>query len=724
MAAARSARAASPGSSALPVRRTGVALAVAALLPNFAPAARAQAPTVELAPVQVTGQRVISTASRLEEDLLRVPFSASIVDRDQMDATGAKSLEEALRSVPGLQHGTQGNYFTRFETRGLRDTQDVLVLVDGVPLRLLQGNADVTLIAPDLLERVEFIKGPASAVYGKNAIGGVVQFFLEPEQAGGRASATVGSFGRRDVAARHRWDGERGHLFAGAAYSHTDGFQAGTPRFQSAAVISGDVAVHPGWVTGFQGYASRVNAQRGSIVPLQDGRPMFGITPRDNFAIPGVAIDGEYVAIAWTNRLRLGPSLSLQHISSHAQYGRLFQGGITIVPPPAAVTKGFSQTDTDDRGGFHDLALRHQAGGTGWSSTTLLGVNLESGWQDQASPTYTGAPTYRGPDYNTPVTNVANDPRGVEGPTTLSRFDQRVRSLYLQNRLELGAVGVSTGLRHDRFEQQLARSDTPVQASQSASRTSPRLGLDWQLVQGGDADHAAFANWTEGFRPQAVALSTRAGVVVPSLLRPERTRSVEVGVKGRAADDGWAYQVAVFQADKIDGQRSFRTGPDTFIFANATSRVQGLESQLQWRAARGLGGYFHYTWQDARLRDFPTFTAAGAPGPNFAGYRVRMSARHLGGAGATWAVGDWTLAASLNHVGRRPLRDNTVTPQELPAYTLVNVAASWRVAPRVTLQAGLDNLTDEVYINDDFSAQEAGNAGAPRSAFVRVRAEF
>ena len=199
--------------------------------------AGAWAQTPELTRVEITGQRVISTASRLDEDLLRVPFSATVIDRAQMDAAGAKTLEDALRTVPGLQHGTQGNYFTRFETRGLRDTQDVLVLIDGVPLRLLQGNADVTLLAPDLVERVEFIKGPASAVYGKNAIGGVVQFFLKPDAAGGRASLTAGSFGRKDGSVRQRWDlGTDAHLFAGAAYSHVDGFQRGTPRQQSAAV--------------------------------------------------------------------------------------------------------------------------------------------------------------------------------------------------------------------------------------------------------------------------------------------------------------------------------------------------------------------------------------------------------------------------------------------------------------------------------------------------------
>jgi outer membrane receptor protein involved in Fe transport len=688
--------------------------------------AGAWAQTPELTRVEITGQRVISTASRLDEDLLRVPFSATVIDRAQMDAAGAKTLEDALRTVPGLQHGTQGNYFTRFETRGLRDTQDVLVLIDGVPLRLLQGNADVTLLAPDLVERVEFIKGPASAVYGKNAIGGVVQFFLKPDAAGGRASLTAGSFGRKDGSVRQRWDlGTDAHLFAGAAYSHVDGFQRGTPRQQSAAVLSGDVKLGPRWTSGAQVYASKVNANRGSIIPLANGEPMFGITQRDNFAIPGVYIEGEFVSLAWKNEVRLAPGLSVQHISSFARYDRLFQGGITIVPPPAAVSKGYSETDTADRGAFHDLALRHRhVGAAGWSSTTLLGVNLESGWQDQTSPTFSNAPTYRGPDYNTPVSNVGNDPRGIRGASTASRFDQRVQSVYLQNRLERGAFGLTTGLRHDRFEQSLQRSDTTVAARQEAARTSPRLGLDWQLGAAAGGQHASFANWTEGFRPQAVALNTRSGVVVPALLRPERTRSIEAGVKGRADDDRWSYQLSLFQADKVDGQRSFRTGPDTFIFSNATSRVKGLESQLQWRLAPAWSGYAHYSWQDARLRDFQTFTAAGAPATNFAGYRVRMSARHIAGLGMTWSQGPWSLGASANHVGERFLRDNVVNPQLLPAYTVANLVGTWRATPTLTLQAGIDNLGDAYYINDDLSAQEAGNAGAPRSGFLRLRLQF
>ena len=677
-----------------------------------------------LRPVAVTGKRIISTATRLDEDPLRLPFSATTVERRELDAAGAITLEDSLRSVPGLQHGTQGNYYSRFETRGLRDTQDVLVLIDGVPLRVLQGNADVTLIAPDLVERVEFIKGPASALYGKNAIGGVAQFFMKPEKEGGSASLTAGSFGRIGGAYRQRFDYDRGNFFVGLAYSHSDGFQNGTDRDQPSGVFGIDHAMTSNWTTGLQYLATRVKAKRGSIVPLQNGRPMYGITQRDNYAIPGVAIEGNYQSISWKNDVRLTNGWSLKHLSSFAAYNRQFQGGVTIVPGPAAVSKGFSQTDTRDRGVFHDLALIHRHAGKGWNNTFQAGASFEDDWQNQESPSYTNAPTYRGPHYNTPVSNVKNDPRGIRGKATHSRFDQTVRSLYVQDRLEIGDFGFVAGLRHDSFKQHLKRSNTPVQSTQSASRLSPRFGADWVYARRDDSAHSLFANWSEGFRPQAVALNTRNGVVVPSILRPERTRSIEFGVKGQLDNERWFYQLSLFRADKIDGQRSFRNGPDSFIFSNATSRTEGVESLLHWRLAREWSGYAHYTWQNARLRDFQTYSNAGVPTQNFGGKRVRMSARHIAGLGVTFERGPWLWNASASYVGTRYLRDNVAHPQKLPAYTLVNTSVSYRVTPKLTIQAGVNNLGNVYYINDDMSSQEAGNAGAPRNFFARVRQEF
>ena len=152
--------------------------------------------------------------------------------------------------------------------------------------------------------------------------------------------------------------------------------------------------------------------------------------------------------------------------------------------------------------------------------------------------------------------------------------------------------------------------------------------------------------------------------------------------------------------------------------------MRGLETQAQWRLSPQWSGYVHYTWQDAKLRDFQTYTNAGAQATNFGGYRVRMSARHIAGLGVSWQRGDWGVSGTANYVGTRFLRDNVVNPQKLPGYLLLNVAATWQASRALALQAGVNNLTDKYYINDDLSAQNAGNAGAPRTWFVRARYTF
>ncbi|MET0211038.1 MAG: TonB-dependent receptor, partial [Burkholderiaceae bacterium] len=388
------------------------------------------------------------------------------------------------------------------------------------------------------------------------------------------------------------------------------------------------------------------------------------------------------------------------------------------------ISKGYSESDTSDRGVFHDVALTHLTGGSKWANELQLGVNLEHSWQNLDSPTFTNAPTYRGPFYDTPVANIRNDPRGIRGATSYSRFDQDVRSIYVQDRFEWGPFGITAGLRRDKFEQSLGRSGTQVISQQEGSRTSPRVGADWNFLNLGTTQHAVFANWSEGFRPQAVALNTRANVVVPDILRPELTRSKEVGVKGRDTGNAWSYQVSVFEADKVDGQRSYRNGPDSFVFSNATSRAKGIESQLLFALAKHWNGYVHYTWQDARLKDFQTYTDTGVRSTNFGGYRVRMSAHNIAGAGLTWSEGRWSVTGTANYVGSRYLRDNVVNPQKLPGYLLMNLAVSYQPMPSVTLQAGINNLANKYYIGDDLSSQEAGNAGAPRTAFARVRYTF
>jgi outer membrane receptor protein involved in Fe transport len=662
---------------------------------------------------------VIETASKTREDSLRVPFLATSVTRAELRDTATASFDEALRSVAGLQHATQGNFFTRVTTRGLRDTADVLTLVDGVPLRQLNGSADLAMIPVTALQGVEFVKGAASSMHGRSAIGGVMQFYTVPQggpRITGDLAYTRASFDANEGQGGVHIPTRRGRVAAAGVVSRSEGFQQGTGRDQNFLTVSGDHAFSRFLNLRLNYLGSDVRAGRGSIVPLVNGRPIFGITRRDNFGIPGVFIDGELHSASARVDSQLSSRILLSNTFNFSRYDRLFQGGITIVPPPAAVTKGYSENLTRQNSYLNETLFQWDGGSSSRRIAFTAGLTFDWGDFDQASPTFTAAPAYRGPDYNRPVTNVGNDPRGIRGPAVTSYFNQNVVSFFAQHHFVWRRVSLIAGLRTDSFDQELARSNTPVKAPFRASRLSPRIGGDLALLRGESVNVVAFGNFAEGFRPQLPGLNTLNNVVVPQLLRPEVTRNFEGGLRLRHS--AVSAQASVFNMRKIDGQRSFRSGPEDFIFVNATSRVRGFESEVRAILPRGASAYGNYAFHNARHLEFrPTLTT------NFSGNRLRMSPQHIAGSGMTWTWRWLVWNGGVAYVGSRPLRDNVIASQILPSYTLLNTSFSVRLGPIQTVLS-LTNLTDRYYIADDFSAQDAGNPGMPRRLSVQVRYRF
>jgi outer membrane receptor protein involved in Fe transport len=670
---------------------------------------------LELAPAAT----VIETASRTREETLHVPFLVTAVTRAELRDTATLSFDEALRTVAGLQHATQGNFFTRVTTRGLRDTADVLTLIDGVPLRQLNGSADLAMIPVTALQGVEFVKGAASSLYGRSAIGGVMQFYTVPEggpKPSGDVAFTRASFDTYDGQGAIHLPTAAGRFAAAGVVFRSEGFQSGANRDSQFLTVMGDHAFSRLLNVRLAYLGSGVTAGRGSIVPLENGRPMFGITRRDNFAIPGVRIKGELHSFTGKVDSQISNRMLLSNAFNFNRYDRDFQGGITIVPPPAAVTKGYSENNLVQDSYLNDTLLQWDTNPGGGRNTFLAGLTFDWGSFNQSSPSFTAAPTYRGPDYNVPVTNVNNDPRGIRGPAVNTFYTQRVFSFFAQNQWVYKRLSLLAGLRRDDFNQVLTRQGIPVRAANEAGRWSPRIGGNFTLWRTETGALVAFANFARGFRPQLPGLNTQNNIVIPQLLRPELTQNTEAGL--RYQDRLVNVQASFFNMRKIDGQRSFRSGPEDFIFVNATTRVRGFESELRLRLPRGWAAYGNYAFHNARHIEFrPTLTQ------DFSGNRLRMSPNHIAGSGLilTWNRFVWN--GGVSYVGARPLRDNVLVSQILPSYTLLNTSLSARFGPVQFVISGA-NLTDRYYIADDFSAQDAGNPGVPRRLALQVRYRF
>jgi vitamin B12 transporter len=166
-------------------------LAVALLV---SPLAAAQS----LPPASVSAE-VVVTADAQPEPQKTLGAAATVVGREEMNRTKATSVADYLRTVPGLdvvQSGGAGTVTSLF-LRGTNSTQ-TLVLVDGVALNSPAfGLVDLSSLSTANLERIEVVRGPFSALWGSEAIGGVVQLFTHREASGkafgGRATGALGN---------------------------------------------------------------------------------------------------------------------------------------------------------------------------------------------------------------------------------------------------------------------------------------------------------------------------------------------------------------------------------------------------------------------------------------------------------------------------------------------------------------------------------------------------
>jgi hypothetical protein len=464
---------------------------------------------------------------------------------------------------------------------------------------------------------------------------------------------------------------------------------------------------------------SDVNSGRGSIVPLLNGLPLYGIRPQDNFGIPGARFEGTLHSVTPRVDFDLGSGFVLSNTFNFNRYRRFSTGGITILPAETVSNKGYNESTAVQDTKLNDTILTHRMDRKAFRSSLVAGFSYEGGSQDQDSPTFANAPTYRGPNYSTPVAgaNAGNDPRGIRGAITSSFFTQTITAFHLQERFEFWRVGLTAGFRRDSFDQLLRRSDTPVRSGNERSRTSPRFGVDINALRTSAIDLILFGNYVEGFRPQVPSLSTLNNVIVAQLLRPELTKSLDTGFRFRLPK-GTSFQGTYFHMRKVDGQRSFRSGPDDFFFVNATTRVKGFESELKTRVKKHFI-WTNYSFQDSRHIEFrPTLTT------NFSGFRVRMAPRHIAGMGGILQLyRSLTLSPYWSYVGQRPLRDNIVNPQVLPSYALFGASVSYDYK-RMRFIVAATNVGDKYYIADDFSAQNAGSPGVPRRVTLQMKYRF
>ena len=181
------------------------------------------------------GQVVVS-ATKTEHTLGDVPVAVEVITKEEIKAKNIKTVQDALKHLTGVKInkscGTWGDK-GKVQLQGL-DEKHTLILVDGQ--RILGGHAsavDLQQISIEMVERIEVVKGPASALYGSDAIGGVVNIITKsaPEKPSIFASTSFGSRGTQIYEVSGGFKKDKFGSFLSYTYRKSEGVSKKTDQY-------------------------------------------------------------------------------------------------------------------------------------------------------------------------------------------------------------------------------------------------------------------------------------------------------------------------------------------------------------------------------------------------------------------------------------------------------------------------------------------------------------
>lgn len=703
-----------------PVSRVAAAVLAAlacAIAPAGATAAAVEATRDRAAAAGDLG--TVTVTARLPQPLSEVAASVTVVDAGALEARVARDLADLARYEPGFSVRTDATRFGAgdFAIRGIGGNR-VLIEVDGVPSApgFAVGNfadAGRAYLDLDLVRRVEVLRGPASSLYGSEALGGVIslQSWNPEDLLGDRA------FGAR---ARTAWRGDDDGWLAsaiGAGRAGESAFLVGYAHRDSAELESNsrtlranprDVRTRAWLAKLVHGAESPlrlgVDRQETEAVTdvrsllLQPGRFANTIAMRGDDAAHStrVVLDqqfedaGPFTRAEWRLYWRRSAARQRTDEERRAAGPRTPAVGLLREFRFEAETVGAEATASRE---FEAAGLQHRLVG----GFEVDRSRIEESRDGRQTTLATGA--------------VANVILGENFPLRDFPLSTIVRGgVFLQDRLArpgsrhawIPALRVDHYRLRPHVDALWAEDNprtTPVDVEQTS--LSPRLGYTYAL-----REHVTlFAQYTHGFRSPpfedvnvGLDLPLFATRAIPNPdLDPERSDGVEVGLRaerGRVRGSASAYYNRY--RDFIQSRVNLgRDASGTTIFQSRNldrARIWGVELAGTWEAGEGgtaLDGFFvraaaAYSRGDDTARDRPLNTVDPAEVVLGAGYAAPSTA---------WGAALMTTTVAA----KRRVDDGATRLVRTPGYTTLDLDAWWRPLPALELRAAVLNATDRSY---------------------------
>ncbi|WP_372013017.1 TonB-dependent receptor plug domain-containing protein [Pseudoxanthomonas sp. 10H] len=631
-----------------PRRRSPAALAAAVLLAGVAPATPA-APVTDLSNLSLEQllELEVGTASRFDQKIEHAPSAVQVITAREIRAHGWRTLGEALESLPGLYVSHTGLYAylgARGQLRaGDYDTR-FLLLVDGHRINdPVYSQSPVGHEVPldmSLVERIEYVPGPGSAVYGSNAFFGVINVLTRApaDMDGGRLALSAGGLGYRGAQASLGGGNMLGQTLLSVTRSHSTGQDYFFPEFADGAGA--------GWARGMDEEDVRqlmLRHQSGGLSLLllagqrdkQDPVAPYG----QLHGAPGAGIQDRWIELGVQYGRSVDDTLAWQSQLDVIDYrylgDYLYDDGDGGVLVNRDVASGLS------------LVLGSRLVSTAFARHTLV-----AGFEAQL-------------DRAVEQVNYDLDPYASYLRT---RNDIDTFGVFVNDEMVLGGSWrLNGGLRLD-------RSDI------GALRLSPRLALV-STPPGGTTFKAivgkAYRSPNAYERFYHVDGDGSSQLANPSL-GAESIVATEL-FAGRNLDEHHRLELSLYRYRLRHLITLVGSGEDTLTLRNAAS-ASSTGAELSFLRHWDNGSVLRASYSYARVDDSEQATPLNAPRGIARVSALLPLADHLTG------------AASAIHVDRRATRDGWVA-----AYTRLDANLLWEPPAPFTVSAGVRNLLDEDY---------------------------
>jgi vitamin B12 transporter len=592
--------------------------------------------------------------------------TVSVITSDDIEERGLRSVQDALRAVPGVSVSSVGANYTQVRLRG-GESNNVVILVDGVEL----GGGGEEYILSGLetanIDRIEVLRGPQSVFYGSNASSGVINIITRSPQQGVEYGGAVEAGNGYSASGYVSQRTERMGL--GLTFSRFDdeGFDAsgdggekdGTRR--TTLGLTGDWKATDDLTFGF-------NIRRSDEDYDYDVNS-FTATTADEYVVDERDALSEREEI--TARVYAEYEMLDGRLSHNLSYS----------------LSRFDQSSEDAVQGTYDLdgetrSLKYRA------SLSLDGQRVADARQL----------------LNLLVEDVREETSTTFVPTTR----RESTSIALEYRAFLdGGLDIQAGVRHD-------MNDT------FKDFTTWNIGLSWRIPDTGLRLHASAGtgvvnpNFFENF-------GGSFGYISNTALKPEQNRGFDIGIEAAFLEGRGLIDVTYFNEELTDaisdtagvagpgGTCTPSAGAATTCYVNLAGKSprEGVEVSASLQATEDLSLRLAYTYLDAK-------TPSGAP--------ATRRPEHELGLGATLKTfgGKGSVTADLRHVSGSFDTQffGGFTTERLPDFTTVNLSASYDLTENLALTGRVVNLFDEDY------SESWGYASRGRTIYVGIQGKW